>query len=95
MKKVAFLSFALSCAALAQQAPVDSVRSDKAIGRLPAAYRDAARKYLHLTEKNLSHIEKESDQDWVNEAFATMGKPPDGRVFLFAQLEKEADDSFG
>src|ERR1700722_7348662 len=91
MKKVIFLSFALSCASLAQQAPVISVNPDKAIGRLPAAYRDAARNYLHLTDKNLAHIEKESDLNWANEAFATMMKQPEGRAFLFERLGKETD----
>jgi hypothetical protein len=71
MRKLAFLSFALSCAAWAQQAPVATTQSDNAIRRLPAAYRDAAGRYLHLTEKNLAHIERENDQDWTREAFAT------------------------
>ncbi|RZU29605.1 metallophosphoesterase [Edaphobacter modestus] len=91
MKKVVFLSLAISCAALAQQERTSNAGTDKAIGRLPAAYREAAGKYLHLTEKNLAHIEKESDQDWAHEAFATMVKQPEGRAFLFAQLEKETD----
>jgi tartrate-resistant acid phosphatase type 5 len=91
MRKIVFLSFALSCAALAQQASTTNARTDEAIGRLPAVYRDAAGKYLHLSNKNLEQIEGESDQQWTDEALVTMVKQPDGRAFLFDQLEKETD----
>ena len=94
MKRTIFLSFALSCAAIAQQ-PSTSTPSpeqvENAIQRLPAAYRNAANTFLHLENENLAHIASESDQKWIDEAIATILRNPDGRSFLIDQLEKEPD----
>jgi tartrate-resistant acid phosphatase type 5 len=94
MKKAIFLSFALSCAAVAQQPSMSapsSTQVDNAIRRLPTAYRDAAKKFLHLKGENLAQIENESDQEWTKHAIATMSRSADGRSFLITQLDNEAD----
>jgi tartrate-resistant acid phosphatase type 5 len=95
MKRTIFLSFALSCAAIAQQPSTSTTPSpeqvENAIQRLPAAYRNAANTFLHLENENLAHIASESDQKWIDESIATILRNPDGRSFLIDQLEKEPD----
>jgi tartrate-resistant acid phosphatase type 5 len=64
MKRTIFLSFALSCAAIAQQPSTSTTPSpeqvENAIQRLPAAYRNAANTFLHLENENLAHIASEA-----------------------------------
>lgn len=64
---------------------------ESAVRRLPAAYREAAGRYLHPAGANLAHIAEESDERWTDEAIGAVARDPDGLTFLVGQLEREPD----